>query len=255
MAAEFRRASCYRWVHTCSWSRFSFDSCSQELSFTRCFWLLPFWDTGQGNGQDLCFYDTWLASGIYSLALISNLLLRSSSENLEKLGNFPGVWTTEGPGVWVSEIVQVWLQVTSLNLSKQTKNIKKTPSSIFLLLDRESLIHAQINQIMGPFCLISMHNPSPFVLIPNSSQLTLFSSFLPPQVSNLVLCCPKQIHMITDSPILGTVKHIHTQTTSISEYVHRMWMRQNYWCSHFALGQKLFEWVQLLNFTTRKLSS
>ena len=34
-----------------------------------------------------------------------------------------------------------------------------------------------------------------------------------------------------------------------------MWKLQNYWSSHLALRQKLFECVQLLNFTMRKLSS
>ena len=59
----------------------------------------------------------------------------------------------------------------------------------------------------------------------------------------------------TDSPVWGTVKRIHTQTTSLSEYAHQMWTLQNYWSSHLALRQKLFECVQLLNFTMRKLSS
>lgn len=146
-----------------------------------------------------------------------------------KRGLFPefSPWTTKGAGGWFSEVIQLWLQVTSLALSEQTKTKdQKTPRSIVLLLDEDSLSwfcffvsQAQTNQQRSPFSLISTSSLS-FVFIPNSSQLMLFSS-LP---LRFLICCPEQTPIMTDSTdplIWGTPKSMHIQTTCTSEPVLR----------------------------------
>lgn len=56
-------------------------------------------------------------------------------------------------------------------------------------------------------------------------------------------------------PSLGDSETYSHPTIPLSEYAHQMWMLQNSWSSHLTTRQKLFECVQLLNFTMRKLSS